>query len=578
MNFRWNFKNIIDNSEVEELITSINVESYHGHLLNQRQIYNFDQAKSYFRPQLGSLHNPFLMKDMDKAVSRIQQAIANNERILIYGDYDVDGTTAVAMTFLFLKKLYQHLQLNPYYLLSFYIPDRYKEGYGISIDSIDYAAKNNFSLVIALDCGIKAMDKIAYANSKSIDFIICDHHTVGDTVPDAIAILDPKQHNCNYPFKELSGNGVGFKLCEALCESFHFDKQNLYELLDLCAISIAADIVPVVNENRILAFYGLQRINQNPRPGIKAILDASNVKKELSISDCVFIIGPRINAAGRIDQGSNAVKLLIADNHEEAQKYSSLIQKNNTERQGLDKVITQEALNMLANDSSTPLKKSTVLYNQAWHKGVVGIVASRLTEKYYRPTIILTNSNGLATGSARSVKDFDVYEAIAACSDLLEQFGGHKYAAGLTLKTDNVMAFTQKFESIVNDSIQEYMLTHEIEIDLCIDFAEITPKFIRILKQFAPFGPGNMNPIFVTRNVKDNGWARLIKDSHIKLDLSQQISPSISLKGIGFGLGHKLEVIQQQVPFDVAYIIEENDYNGQKTLQLNIKDIRISEN
>ncbi|MBC7411469.1 MAG: single-stranded-DNA-specific exonuclease RecJ [Bacteroidia bacterium] len=574
MNYRWKIQPQPHAVFVNKLAKDINCEPTHAKLLHQRGFDNFDKAKIFFRPTIDQLHNPFLMKDMDKAVARIAQAIENNEKIIVYGDYDVDGTTAVALMYLFLKDLFIQKGINHKYNLAFYIPDRYKEGYGISTAGIDFAKANNYKLIICLDCGIKSIDKIDYANTRGVDFIICDHHTVGDQIPNAIAVLDPKRKDCDYPYKELSGNGVGFKLCQALTQHFELAPNYLHSLMDLCAISIAADIVPITGENRVLAYFGMKLINEQPRAGIKAILDLSNVRKELSITDCVFLIGPRINAAGRIDTGNTAVKLLIASTSKEAQQYCVRINKNNTERQGLDKNITLEALQMLEDDPEINSKKSTVLFSATWHKGVVGIVASRLTEKYYRPTIVLTESNGMATGSARSVKDFDVYEAIAECSDLLDQFGGHKYAAGLTMPTSNVPKFITKFETVVNRSIKDHMLTPEIEIDCNINFSDITPKFLRILKQFAPFGPGNMNPIFKTKNVIAEGNTKIFKEVHLGLDVVQSDYKTSPIAAIGFNLIGRLELIKSKKPFEISYAIEENQYNGQRILQLSIKDIR----
>jgi single-stranded-DNA-specific exonuclease len=574
MNYRWKLQPQPHSIVINGLAKIINCEPTHAALLNQRGFNTFEKAKLFFRPTINQLHNPFLMKDMDKAVARIEHAINNNEKILVYGDYDVDGTTAVALTYLFLKELFIEKKINHKYNLAFYIPDRYKEGYGVSTAGIDFAKANNYKLIICLDCGIKSVDKIAYANSRGVDFIICDHHTVGDELPNAVAVLDPKRKDCEYPYKELSGNGVGFKLCQALTQHYNLNTDYLHSLMDLCAISIASDIVPITGENRVLAYFGMKLINEQPRAGIKAILEFSNVRKEISITDCVFLIGPRINAAGRIDTGNTAVKLLVASTYEEAQQYCSRINKNNTERQGLDKHITQEALQMLDDDPEINSKKSTVLFSSTWHKGVVGIVASRLTEKYYRPTIVLTESNGVATGSARSVKDFDVYEAISECSDLLDQFGGHKYAAGLTMPTSNVPKFKHKFETVVNRSIKEHMLTPEIEIDCELNFNDITPKFLRILKQFAPFGPGNMNPIFKTRNVVDMGSIKAFKEVHLGLDVAQNDYKTSPIAAIGFNLAHKIDIIKSKKPFEITYTIEENQYNGQRILQLNIKDIK----
>lgn len=572
MNYNWIYTNTPNTTAVSQLSQSINVDHNISSLLIQKGITDFESAKFFFRPELSHLHDPYLMKDMDKAIDRIIIALEKKEKILIYGDYDVDGTTAVALVYTYLRDVAVKVFPNIKDQIDFYIPDRYKEGYGISNAGIDFAEENNFKLIIALDCGIKSIDKIDYANKKGIDFIICDHHTVGAKIPDAIAVLDPKRKDCTYPFKELSGCGIGFKLAQAFNEKYKLDPAFLNDYLDLCAISIAADIVPVVDENRALAYYGLQKINSSPRLGIKAILTSTNVTKTLNISDLVFIIGPRINAAGRIESGKNAVRLLISESEQEARGFCELINKNNLERQGLDKNITQEAFLQLDNDEKIQEKKSTVVYSDNWHKGVVGIVASRLTEKYYRPTIVLTKTNGMYTGSARSVKDYDIYEAIDACSHLLEQYGGHKFAAGLTLKEENVKTFADKFEEYVSGTIQDYMLIPRIEIDLELRFEDISDKFLRILKQFAPFGPLNMAPVFITRGVRDLGYARTMKETHLRMELFQD-SRNITIPAVGFGLGHKLNIINSKLPFDVCYSIEENEFNGKSTLQLSIKDI-----
>ncbi|MBN8701806.1 MAG: single-stranded-DNA-specific exonuclease RecJ [Bacteroidetes bacterium] len=566
---RWSIKQTADKSTVEKLGKMLNVSEPIAQLLYQRNLTDFEDAKIFFRPDLNNLHNPFLMKDMDAAVTRIQKAIAGNQKILIYGDYDVDGTTAVALVYSFLSTIYSNLD--------YYIPDRYAEGYGISFQGIDFAKQNSFDLIIALDCGIKSHDKIEYANSLGIDFIICDHHRPGETIPAAVAVLDPKREDCSYPFKELSGCGVGFKLMQALCIKLNIDVEKLYPYLDLVVVSTAADIVPIYGENRILAYYGLKQVNANPRPGIRAILELNKIKKQLSVSDLVFYIGPRINAAGRIDKGKRAVELLISKTKKEAEEFGAGINTSNTERKTIDSTITQEALALIAADENFGSRKSTVLFNPGWHKGVIGIVASRLIEKYYKPTIILTESNGKATGSARSVKDFDVYEAIDACSDLLEQFGGHKYAAGLTMLPENVDAFIQRFEQVVSSTIQDHLLIPEVEIDVEVDFKDITTKFYNVLKQFAPFGPDNMNPVFVTRGVICKGYARIVGETHIKFDVFQPESKESIFSAIGFGLAGMYDKIQTSVPFDICYTIEENDWNGIVNLQLNIKDIRFLE-
>ena len=569
MQKRWKIKPQVDQYSVTKLAGELNIDSVIANILVQRGITNFDEAKKFFRPSLNDLHNPFLMKDMDKAIARLEKAITLNEKVLIYGDYDVDGTTAVSLVYSFLQKIIPNN-------IEYYIPDRYTEGYGISFQGIDYAFEQNISLIIALDCGIKSIDKIDYANQKNIDFIICDHHLPGDTIPNAIAVLDPKQSDCEYPFKELCGCGVGFKLIQAYAKKHNIDFTELYEYLDLTAIAIAADIVPIVDENRILCFYGLEQINKNPRKGVKTILELAGVKKQVKVNELVFSIAPRINAAGRIESGRNAVELLISDNFELASSSGQIINTNNTDRKTLDSTITQQALSIIENNVELISKKTTVLFHAEWHKGVVGIVASRLIEKYYRPTIILTESNGKATGSARSVKGFDVHEAIEACADLLEQFGGHKYAAGLTLKLENIKAFQDRFEQIVSNTIQEHMLTPEVEIDAEISLDDITPKFYNIIKQFEPFGPGNMAPVFLTKNLIDKGYVKIVGNDHLKMDVISESKKTPSFPTIAFGLAPYFENIYSKAKFDACYSIEENEFNGKITLQLNIKDLKIS--
>ena len=557
-------------------------------LLVQRGITSYDEAKTFFRPTLESLHDPFLMKDMDKAVDRIEKAIANKEKVLVYGDYDVDGTTAVAVVYLYLKKFFNKKRIE------FYIPDRYEEGYGISIKGIDYAADNDFSLVIALDCGIKAVEKIKYANSRNVDFIICDHHRAGDTIPEAVAVLDPKRPDCEYPDKDLSGCGVGFKLVTALCQRKGGSIDEINESLDLLAVSIAADIVPITGENRIFAHFGLDKLNQNPRPGFLAMLQYANVfpknesenddndnalTRKLTISDLVFKIGPRINAAGRIDKASNAVRLLTTDKPELALKLASAVNELNDTRREYDNSITEDALAMINADENLRKAHSTVVFNEEWHKGVIGIVASRLTDYYFRPTIVLTRANDLITGSARSIKDFDIYDAIDSCSDLLEHFGGHKYAAGLSLKPENLEEFRTRFEEYVASHITEEDMIPDVEIDLNINFSDITPKFVRILKQFAPFGPGNMSPLFRTDNVVDNGYSRQVgAGKHLKLSLIQPNSEDKTpFNAIAFQQGDLYDRIHKGEPFSICYHIEENFWQGKTSLQLNVKDIKFAE-
>ena len=528
-----------------------------------RGIESYEEAKKFFRPDLNDLHDPFLMKDMDKAVNRITEAISDNEKILIYGDYDVDGTTAIATLYSFLRDLYSNID--------YYVPDRYTEGYGISFKGIDYAAENGFSLIIALDCGIKSNDKIDYANEKGIDFIIGDHHTPGDEIPKAVAVLDPKRSDCAYPYKELSGCGIGFKLIQAFCQQNGIPVEKCHQFLDLVCVSIGADIVPVTGENRILAWHGLKKVNTNPVNGLKKLIQISGVKKELSITDVVFILGPRINAAGRMDDARHAVKLLIAEDIDyESEEHAYELNKLNNARKDLDKSITAHALEMIAGDSNLVNRKSTVVYHTEWHKGVIGIVASRLTESYYRPTVVLAESEGKVTGSARSVKNFDLYEAIYECRDLLIQFGGHKFAAGLTLHPENVTAFQEKFEEVVSNRITEEQLIPELEIDAEIELTDITPRFFDVIKQMAPFGPGNMKPVFATTGVSDTGWSKIVKEEHIKFSIKKNGSPVMN--GIGFGLADKINLVKEG-PFDLAYHVEENEWNGTVSLRLVVKDL-----
>jgi single-stranded-DNA-specific exonuclease len=564
---RWTVKPQGDTSLVGELSKLLNINNFLASLLVQRGITSFEEARKFFRPSITDLHDPFLMKDMDKAIERIELAILRNERVLVYGDYDVDGTTAVALVYSFLKTFYNNLD--------YYLPDRYKEGYGVSSAGIDYAAENNFSLIIALDCGIKSVDKVHYANEKGIDFIICDHHRPGDEMPAAVAVLDPKRLDCSYPYKELSGCGIGFKLVQAYAQKHDIPFEEIEPLLDLVAVSTAADIVPVTGENRVLVYFGLQWLNKHPRPGIKAILELAQVKRDLTVSDIVFIIGPRINAAGRIQDARQAVDLLISANRSDALTEGKTINVTNQERKDLDLKITEHALEIIQNDPKFRKRKSTVLFHRDWSKGVIGIVASRLTEKYYRPTIILTESNGKATGSARSIKDFDIYNAIESCSDLLEQFGGHMYAAGLTLKLENIEKFIERFEQVVSSSIDERLLVQEIGIDAAISLSSITPSFFNVLRQFAPFGPENMNPVFITENVRDTGHSRIVGNNHLKLNLAESETARFGIEAIAFNLGQYLPYIKRKIPFDICYTIEENSFNGKTSLQLRVMDIKM---
>lgn len=570
MEKRWNINSSADETIVNRLAEELKIEKVLSNLLVQRDIKTYEDAKKFFRPSLDDLHDPFLMKDMDIAIARLKKAILAKEKILVFGDYDVDGTTAVSLVYSFLKNLPESEGLVDYY-----IPDRYIEGYGISFAGIDFAKENNFSLIIALDCGIKANDKVDYANERNIDFIICDHHRPGETLPKAIAILDPKRNDCTYPFDELCGCGVGFKLVQAYAQKNNIPFEELIQYLDLTAISIASDLVPIVGENRALCYFGLEQINKNPRKGIKAILDLANIKKEVTMNELVFTVGPRINAAGRIETGKSAVALLVSENHADAKTSGININTSNTERRALDLTITQHALSMIDENIELINRKSTVLFHSDWHKGVIGIVASRLTEKYYRPTIILTESNGKATGSARSVRDFDVYDAIEACSDLLEQFGGHKYAAGLTLKLENVAAFQQKFEEVVTATIQDYMLVPEISIDAELKLSDITPKFFRILKQFEPFGPGNMSPVFMSKNLMDKGYVRIVGNNHLKMDIQSAEKPKETFSAIAFSQAQHFDEVLRKKTFSACYAIEENEYNGKVSLQMNVKDMKM---
>lgn len=568
MEKKWKIYENNDSAAVARLQQELSVDRIVAGLLSQRGIKTFEDSKVFFRPEYGQLHDPFLMKGMEKAIERINSAIAINEKILIYGDYDVDGTTAVSLVYSFFKNYVQQID--------YYIPDRYKEGYGISFTGIDFAAENNFSLIIALDCGIKAVDKIAYANEKNIDFIICDHHLPGEVIPEATAVLDPKQSDCKYPYKELSGAGIGFKLIEAFSIKNILPLENCYSYLDLVVTSIAADIVPITGENRVLAHHGLKFLNSSPRPGIKALLDLNQMKQAVNISSLVFVLGPRINAAGRIEHARKSVELLICEDENKANQLALGINDTNSQRKDLDLGTTQEAFGILEDPAVLEGKSSIVLFNPKWHKGVIGIVASRLIEKYYRPTIVLTESDGKATGSARSVKEYDVYNAIEKCSDLLEQFGGHKFAAGLTLKKENVEAFKEKFESIVSSTITADQLIPKIDIDLEVEFFEITDKLVRILRQFAPHGPENMTPVFCCRNVFDTGWGRVVGTNHLKLELFQKSNPNIRFQAIAYDKGDYINFFQRKTPMDIVFKIHENEFKGATTIQLIIEDLIVS--
>ena len=635
MQKRWVIKPDGDTDSIKKMGELLGIDRYLSGLLVQRGITTFEDAKTFFRPSLSYLHDPFLMKDMDLAIDRIETAMAKGERVMVYGDYDVDGTSAVALVFSFLKRFHE--------FVDYYIPDRYTEGYGVSLKGIDYAAENGFKLIIALDCGIKAVEKVAYALEKGIDFIICDHHRPGAELPPASAVLDPKRADCEYPYKELSGCGIGFKLIQAIAQRRNIPFENLHTYLDLVVISIASDIVDITGENRVLAYFGLKLINSSPRPGVEALLhyagvharkqdagsgiqdagsgmqdagsgmqdagsgmqDAGNRKqdagykmqdagskggssriphpassscydKELTITDLVFTIGPRINAAGRIESGNNSVKLLIAESLEGARALAEQINNYNIERKNLDTLATQEAIEMIRRDEKLRNAKSTVIYHPDWHKGVIGIVASRLTESFYRPTIVLTSSSGLITGSARSVKDFDIYEAVDACSGLLEHFGGHKYAAGLSLRPENLVAFQEKFEEIVTEKMAGLEFKPELDVDVVLPLSAVNTRFYHILKQFAPFGPGNMPPLFETDGVVNAGGSKLVGKNHIRLCV---VHPEISggpCSAIAFQQGDHFHLIEKGIPFDICFHLEENEWNGNVTLQLNVKDIRFA--
>ncbi|WP_339665795.1 single-stranded-DNA-specific exonuclease RecJ [Maribacter arcticus] len=561
---RWTIKPKPKQQDIDVLANALQVDDLVAQLLLQRGITTFEGAKSFFRPQLSELHDPFLMKDMDIAVKRIEEAIDNGENILVFGDYDVDGTTAVALLSSYLLSYYPNVAT--------YIPDRYDEGYGVSFKGIDFAEDNGFSLIVALDCGVKAIDKVAYAKEKDIDFIICDHHRPGTILPNAVAVLDPKREDCSYPYDELCGCGVGFKLIQALGSRRGETIDDLVYYLDLVATAIGADIVPITGENRILAYYGLQVINQQPRIGFKAIIDQLN-KKELTITDVVFIIAPRINAAGRMKHGQHAVNLLTETSMDQAMKFASEIEKFNTDRRGLDQEITQEALVQIQeNDEEEGF--TTVVYKDTWHKGVIGIVASRLIETYYRPTLVFTKSGKKLAASARSVKGFDVYNALEGCADYIEQFGGHKYAAGLTMLEEQYLNFKHQFEKVVKESIDPQLLIPEITIDTEIELKDITPKLMRILKQFAPFGPGNMSPVFMAENIKDTGYAKGVgaNAAHLKLSVVQQ--DSYKIDGIGFNMGEKLSLVTSRKSFSAVFSLDENEWQGNVSLQLKLKDIK----
>ena len=561
---RWTLKPRPNQEKIKALAEALKVDEVVASLLIQRGIETYEEAKTFFRPSLSDLHDPFLMKDMDKAVSRIEEALSKDENILVFGDYDVDGTTSVALMSSYLKTKTENIAT--------YIPDRYDEGYGVSYKGIDFAHDNDFSLIIALDCGVKAIEKVAYAKEKGVDFIICDHHRPGKELPNAVAILDPKRNDCEYPYKELCGCGVGFKLIQALASKEGKTVEDLTEYLDLVATAIGADIVPITGENRALAYFGLQVINGNPRPGIKAII-AEVKKDELSIIDVVFIVAPRINAAGRMKHGNHAVTLLIETDFNLAAEYAIDIDQFNTDRRETDKRITEEALKQIV-EQKEQNRMTTVVYHETWHKGVIGIVASRLIETYYRPTLVFTKSGDKLAASARSVSGFDVYNALESCSEYIEQFGGHKYAAGLTLEEENYEAFKQAFEEEVSKTIDKSLLIPEIKVDAAINLNDITPKYYRILRQFSPFGPGNMTPVFMTENLKDTGYGKCVgeDDKHLRVTVTHTENERIV--GIGFNLGDKYELVSNRKPFKAVYSIDENHWQGKVSLQLKLKDIK----
>ena len=566
---QWIVKAPADAEKAARLATELGIDRVLADLLVQRGVETFEQARSFFRPRLEDLHDPFLMKDMDKAVERLHQAIAGGEKILVYGDYDVDGTTAVAQVYSFVKQFTSKV--------SFYIPDRYDEGYGLSYKALDWAADNGINLVITLDCGIKAIEKVEYARTKGIDIIICDHHLPEDQLPQAVAVLDPKREDCNYPFDDLCGCGVGFKLAQGYVQQYGLDKALLDPLLDLQVVSIASDLVSMTGGNRILAHFGLKRLNENPRKGLLAMINLSKLEPgHIGIDDIVFKIGPRINAAGRMESGRLAVELLTATDDRTAFNIGEQINDNNNERKSIDREITQEALEMVTNGKALAKDNVTIVYNPTWNKGVVGIVASRLVEAYYKPTVVLTKSNGFVTGSARSVQGFDLYASIESCADLLENFGGHMYAAGLTMKEENVEEFCRRMDSFVANNITREELTPIVEIDARLDFSQITPKFTRILKQFQPFGPGNTNPVFMTEDVYDAGNGRKVGAGgvHLKLDLMQESQPYRQIAAIGFNMADFYDHIKAGNPIDACYSIVENFYRGSSTIQLRLKDIR----
>ncbi len=566
---KWVLREPSDPEKVDRLATEVGIDKVLADLLIKRGVETFAQARSFFRPSLDNLHDPFLMKDMDVAVERLHRAVVSGEGILVYGDYDVDGTTAVALLYSFVRRFTDKVD--------FYIPDRYDEGYGVSFKGIDYAVESGAGLIVTLDCGIKAIDKVKYAASKGIDMIICDHHLPEDSLPAAVAVLDPKREDCHYPFDDLSGCGVGFKLVQAYSARYGVPFETLVPLLDLLVVSIASDLVTMVGENRILAHFGLKQLNENPCTGLQAMINLSSLEPgHVSIDDIVFKIGPRINAAGRMETGRLAVELLTSRSLSEAMQIGEKINESNNERKNIDREITQEALDMVQTGNCLCNGSAMIVYNPEWNKGVVGIVASRLVEAYYKPTVVLTKSNGFVSGSARSISGFDLYGAIESCADLLENFGGHVYAAGLTLREENLPEFARRMDEYISAKIETEMMTPVIEVDSKLNFARITPKFFRILKQFQPFGPGNHNPVFLTENVYDAGTGRKVGAGgvHMKLDLIQEDQPYHQISSIAFNMAEHYDHIKEGNPFDICYSIVENYYRGNSSIQLRIKDLR----
>jgi single-stranded-DNA-specific exonuclease len=559
---RWEI-NAVEEEKVATLQKELKINPILCRLLVARGITNYEEAFQFFRPKLTHLHDPYLMKDMDKAIDRIEKAMENQEKILVYGDYDVDGSTAVALVYSFFLRIYANL--------GHYQPDRYSEGYGISFKSIDFAAENGYTLIIALDCGIKAMDKVKYAKEKGIDYIICDHHLPEETIPEAVAVLDPKRPDCEYPYKELCGCGIGFKLVQAYAKRHRELEDEVYSLMDLLAVSIAADIVPMTGENRVMMHFGMKLINSNPSVGLKALLNVAQCDKILNVTDLVFVLAPRINAAGRIQHANYAVELLLEKDESAAKLKAAAINENNITRKDLDKDITAHALSLIKEDEKLLSANSTVVYDESWHKGVIGIVASRLIENFYRPTVVLTESNGKVVGSARSVKGFDLYAALEACQDYMIQFGGHKYAAGMTMEMEQVAAFTQRFEEVVATTIEAGSLHPVIAIDAEIEFDQINEKLFDTIEEMAPFGPGNMRPIFVTREVRDSGNSKIVKEEHLKVEVFK--SGQRSMRGIAFGMADKMDYKQRKTKFDICYQLQINEWNGNRTVEMLVKDI-----